>query len=413
MLNHVARLLLAISVVMPFTGSNARAEEDFRIGLPIELSGRFVAFGAQVKKGAETAVEVWRSVRGEKVAGRTITLIIHDVQSNTVQTVSAMNELINSDRAHVLVGPGASNIGAAAIPPWKKSENRPIWLVPGVSTTVAEKEVGKDPYYFHNFPWAYHYHATNAEALKQTIGSNKKVAIVYSDGAYGRAHVDHARQYLKAAGFDIVGEELIREGANDFTPALLRVRAKRPEVLYALVQTDDAVLLTKQVYSTNLNVPYLVGTFQAVTPEWRAAVGDLQNCWTGVTTYLPGMVYAADAREPKLFPAAKEWESKWRAKYNKEPEYMEVGAYISTMEVLLAAEKSNSTDRDKLAAVLARDSYATMLGNSRFEPSEVALHQAFGTMVAFQQQKVGSEYKSVVFYPPAVAEGKPQPCPAR
>ncbi|MEJ0068737.1 MAG: ABC transporter substrate-binding protein [Pseudomonadota bacterium] len=376
------------------------------------MSGRYVAFGAQVKKGVETAVETWKAVRGDKVAGRPIALVIKDVQSNNATTVSVMNELIASDKVDVIIGPGGSNVGAAAVPPWKKAADRPVWIVPGVSTTVVEKEIGKDPYFFHTFAWTYHYHATNVAALKAAIGSNHKVAIIYSDGAYGRAHVDYARKYLKEAGFDIVTEELIREGAPDFTPALLKIRARRPDILYTLVQTDDAIALGKQIYTAKLNVPYLIGTFQATLPEWKDALGDVQVCWTGVSTYLPGAIHPADAREPKLFPAAAEWEASWRKKYNKEPEYMEVGAYVSAMLALLAVEKANATDRDHVEAAMSEQSYATMLGNSKFEPSEIALHQAFGTMAVFQQQKVGNETKSLLIYPPEIAQAKLMPCPS-
>ncbi len=400
---------MAAGLVM--MASNALAQETFKIGGVTELSGRFVAFGAQVKKGIETSIEVWKEVRGDKVAGRNIEVVLRDVQSNNSVTVSVMNELMQSDKAHVLVGPGGSNIGAAAVPPWRQYQDRPIWIVPGVSTTIVEKEIGKDPYFFHTFAWTYHYHSTNAAAMKAAFGSSKKVAIVYSDGAYGRAHIEAARKYLKEAGFNIVAEELVREGATDFTPSILKVRAQRPEVIYTLVQTDDAVLLAKQIYSAKLGVPYLIGTAQAILPEWKDAVGDVQNCWTGVATWMPGLTYPADAREPKLFPTAAEWEKRWRAKYNKEPEYMEVGAYVSTMLALLAVEKANSTDRDKLREALVSQAYSTPMGNSKFAPSEIILQQAFGEMVVFQQQKQpDGKFKSVIVYPEKVAQGKLQQC---
>jgi branched-chain amino acid transport system substrate-binding protein len=404
------RLLITAAGMMMFS-TVAFAEEPFRIGSPASLSGKFVAFGAQVKKGVETAVEVWKSGRDGKVAGRDIEVVVRDTQSNPSVTVSVMNELMQSDKSDVLIGPGASNIGAAAVPPRRQNPKHPIWIVPGVSTTVVETEVGKDPYFFHTFAWTYHYHSTNAAAMKASIGTGKKVAIIYSDGAYGRSHIEAARKYLKEAGYNIVGEELVRENATDFTPSILKIRAMHPDILYTLVQTTDAVVLAKQVYSAKLGVPYLIGTAQAILPEWKNAVGDVQECWTGVATWMPGLTYAADKREPKLFPSSADWEAMWRAKYKKEPEYMEVGAYVSTMLALLAVEKSKSTDRDKMRAALDSESYQTPLGNSKFAPSEIALQQAFSEMVVFQQQKQpDGTFKSVIIYPKDVAQGKLQKC---
>jgi branched-chain amino acid transport system substrate-binding protein len=408
---RIALRILSSAAGLALLSNAALAEEPFRIGGVAELSGRFVAFGAQVKKGIETAVEVWKGVRGDKVANRDIDIAMRDVQSNNTVTVSVMNELMQSDKADVLIGPGGSNIGAAAVPPWRQYDRRPIWIVPGVSTTVVEKEIGKDPYFFHTFAWTYHYHSTNAAAMKALIGTGKKVAIIYSDGAYGRSHIEAARKYLKEAGFDIVTEELVREGSSDFTPSLLKIRVRHPDILYTLVQTDDAVLLAKQIYSAKLGIPHLIGTAQAILAEWKQATGEVQNCWTGVATWMPGLSYSADKREPKLFPSAVDWEANWRRKYNKDAEYMEVGAYVSTMLALLAVEKAKSTDRDKMHDALLTLEYDTPMGNSKFAPSEIAENQAFGEMVVFQQQKqADGSFKSVLVYPERVAQGKLQNC---
>lgn len=386
------------------------AQTTFKIGAPVSISGRYVAYGAQAKNGIETAVEVWRKVRGDTVAGRQIEVLFRDTQSNNAITVSIMNTFIQSDKVDVIIGPDGSNAAAAAVPPWKKLSERPIWIMPGGSSDVIEKEVGSDPFFFHTYAWSYYYHENNVAALKANIGTNKKVALLYSDGAYGRAHVDDARKYIKEAGFDIVLEELVREGSADFNPTLVKVRARRPDVLYLAVQTNDAIQLTKQIQAARMSIPYLVGTAQAQLPEWQNAVGEAQVCWTGVTTWVPGLSFPADKTEPKLFPSAADWEKMWFEKYKAVPEFLEVGYYASTILALLAVEATKSTDRDKLKDWLEKQHYQTPLGDSKFKPSRVAVHQAFDTMVVFQRVKKGDGYESVLFYPEQIATGKLKSC---
>ena len=404
----VALAALAASLL---PGAAAQAEDVFRIGGIAELSGKYVAYGSQVKRGIETAIAVWKSVRGDKVAGRSIEVVIRDVQSNNSLAVSVMNQLIQSDKATVIIGPGGSDVGAAVVPAWKKTEERPVWLVPGVSSTVVEKNIGKDEYFFHTFSWTYDYHETNVDMLKRALGPDHTVAIIYADDAYGRAHLDYARKYLKEAGFKIVDEELVRAGANDFMPTLVKLRAMHPQIVYTLMQTDDAVLIAKQIRAAKLDPQYLIGTAQAILPEWRSAVGDIQECWTGVATWLPGLGYPADKTEPKLFPASATWETDWRQRNQREAEFMDAGAYVSTMLALLAVEKANSTDRDKIEKALAEGDYMTPLGESKFVPSELAVHQAFSKMVVFQLQKGADGFKSVLLYPADIAQGKLQSCP--
>ncbi|HQR54473.1 MAG TPA: ABC transporter substrate-binding protein [Burkholderiaceae bacterium] len=401
---------LAAALFAGLAWSPAIAQNTLKIGAPTSQSGRYVAFGAQAKRGIEHAVDVWKATRGDTVAGRSIELVMVDIQSDNAITVSVMNDMIKSKNVHVIIGPDGSNAAAAAVPPWKKAPERPVWILPGGSTTRIEQEVGDDKYFFHTYAWAYHYHSNNAEALKRALGAGKRVAIIYTDGAYGRAHIDSTRKYLKEAGFDIVSSELVREGSSDFNSAIVKVRALRPDVLYAVMQTNDAIQFTKQVHTAKTGIKYLVGTAQAQLPEWQEGVGDAQECWTGVTTWIPGLGFPADKREPKLFPDSNSWEAAWRAKFKREPEFLEPGYYASTILALLAVEATKSTDRDKLVTWLEQQEYMTPLGNSKFTKSEVTPHQAFSNMVVFQRVKGKDGFSTAVIYPPEIAKAKLQPC---
>lgn len=413
-MNWKAASICILSAFAWVATAEAQGLPPLKIGAPASLSGRYAAYGTQAKQGIETAVEQWRKARGNTVAGRSIEVLVRDTQSNNAITVSLMNSLVSVDNVDMIIGPDGSNVAAAAVPPWKKLEKRPIWFLPGGSSDVIEKEVGPDPYFFHTYAWSYFYHQNVAAALKHYLGASKKVALIYSDGAYGRSHIDDARKYIEEAGFEIVASELVREGSADFNPTLVRVRARRPDVLYILVQTNDAIQLTKQIETGNLNIPYLFGTAQVQLDEWQKAVGNAQECWTGVTTWVSGIKYPADKTEPILFPSATDFEKMWAEKYKTPPDFLEVGYYISTMLGLLAVEKTNSTDREKLKSWLEKQSYDTPLGGSKFELSRIALHQAFGSMVVFQRQKqANGTIDSSIVYPPEIAVSKLQNCTRR
>lgn len=403
--------LSRLVVLLALGASSVEAQEVFRIGAPTSLSGRYAAYGSQGKNGIEMAVEAWRKVRGNTVAGRPIEVLFRDTQSNNATTVSLMSALIQTDKANVIIGPDGSNVAAAAVPPWKKLENRPIWIMPAGSSDVIEKEVGPDPYFFHTYAWSYHYHQTMSQAIKTLIGTDKKVALIYSDGAYGRAHIDDAIKHFQEAGFNIVASELVREGAADFNPTLVRLRARQPDVLYVLVQTNDAVQLAKQIRAAGMNVPYLVGTAQVQLEEWQNALGDTQACWIGVTTWVSGLKYPGDKRLPELFPSAADFEKTWVARHKSAPDFLEVGYYLSTILAMLAADETKSVDREVMKDWLAKQQFDTPLGSSKFEKSRTAQHQAFGTMVVFQRQK-GSDGKigNAILFPERAATGKPQSC---
>jgi branched-chain amino acid transport system substrate-binding protein len=387
-----------------------RAQEPLKIGAPTSLSGRYTTYGVQARRGIEGAVEAWKKHRGDKVAGRPIEVVVRDTQSNTALMVSTMNALIETEKVDIIIGGDGSNVAAAGVPPWKKAPARPIWIMPGASTDIIEREIGADPYFFHTYPWSYHYHSSLVSALALVVGQKKRVAILYSDGAYGRSHIEDARSSLKEAGFNIVAEELMREGAADYSPTLVKMRALRPDIIYTIVQTNDAVQLAKQMQSARLQAPYLVGTGQVQLPEWQDSVGDAQNCWIGVTSWMPGLGYPADKKESQLFPLATEWENDWTKKYSRQPEFFDAGYYASTIIALLAVEATGSTDRDKLKDWLVKQDYQTMLGSSKFSKSRISLHQAFDKIVVFQRQKTAAGFQNTLLFPREIASGSPQTC---
>ena len=260
--------------------------------------------------------------------------------------------------------------------------------MPGATTPLLEEEAGKEPMLFHTFPYAYHYHVSLARILRERVGAGKKLAIVYSDDSYGREHLPYAQKYFKQEGFQIVAEELVRAGATDLSPVLAKIRRIRPDVLLGLVQTTDGIQFTKQAYVQRLGVPYLVGTAYPQLPQWQDATAEAQEGWVGVTTYIPGVKAKADAKYPKLFPDSDQWIADFQKRYSRVPDFVDVGAYVSTCLLLIAIENAGVDNKEKVAEELKKIDVMTMIGRGKFGPSiGGTLNQAFSDVVVHQRVK--------------------------
>lgn len=388
-----AAALLAASGTRGFAQS-----KTIQIGLPYELSGKFVAYGAAGKRGSEMALEAFKY----KAGNYTIEPLWRDVQSDPQATVSAMTELVVTKKVNFIVGPIASPIVAASIAVFK--QGRPLWFVPGSTSTTLETQAGSDDNFFHTFPYAYEYHVAEAEALKQALGGKGKIAVIYGDDSYGRTHLPYVEKYYTAAGFTIVAKELVRTNSPDLNPALTKISREKPDILIGLVQTTDAVTLTKQIHTRRLNVPVLVGTAYTQLAEWQKAVGEAQENWLGVTTYLPGMDRPASKQYPEIFPELKVWAANFKKKYNMDADFLDVCNYATTALLLIGIANANSDDKEKVAAEVRKLDMQTINGRGRFVPSATGLtkQQAFTDLVVFQRR--GG--KDVVLYPEDVAKGK-------
>jgi branched-chain amino acid transport system substrate-binding protein len=390
-------LKLVVVCALALASSQVFADDKIRIGAPLELSGRFVAYGAQGKRGIEMAVDTF----GGAIRNKKIEVLYSDVQSNNQVALTAFTDLTQQQNVDFIIGPIASGIVAASVPAWRQT--KPLWIVPGSSSMQLEEEMKGEDLFFHTYPWAYEYHAGTSAALANTLGKGKKVAFVYSDGAYGREQIASAKEFYAKAGFTIASAELVREGTTDLNPILQRIRLTHPDVLVGIVQTTDGIQLANQIHVARMNVPVLVGTAYPQLKEWSKAVGETANGWVGATTYLPGMKRPADPKLPKLFPSLTDWEEAFKQRYHRDPEFLDVTIYTSCMMLLVAIERAGTEDKNTVAKELANLNIQTMLGSSNFKPTPGgAMHQAFEDMVVYQRQ--GDNF--VILYPAGAADGK-------
>lgn len=367
------------------------------IGLPFELGGRFVAFGQAGVSGARLAIETFQSRAGSIP----IEPVYRDVQSDTASATSVMTELCSSQNIRFMVGPLASVLVSASIPVWQRNKN--LWVCPGGTTPRIEEEIGKEPLFFHTFAYSYNYHQTAAEGLSYLAkGGQKRLAVLYVDDSYGRSQLPYVEQYYTKAGFEIVAKELVRANTVDMGPALSKIALLKPDLLLALVQTSDAITMAKQVYTRRMNIPYLLGTAFTELEEWQKAVGEAQEGWMGIASFIPGMSRPANPDYPEAFPALGDWVDRFRNRFKTEPTSLAVATYTSVAILLIAIERAKSGDMEEVAAQLRKMDMPTINGQARFAPTPFGtVNQAFDKLLVFQRR----QGKDVIVYPPEIATG--------
>jgi branched-chain amino acid transport system substrate-binding protein len=129
-----------------FPNDRAYAEDTIKIGAPVEVSGKFVSYGAAAKRGIEMAVDIY----GGKVAGKKIEVLFRDLQSDPQVTANSFTQLLAEEKVNFLIGPIATPMTMAGLPAWRRT--KALWVVPGATTPLLEEEAGKEPMLFHTFP---------------------------------------------------------------------------------------------------------------------------------------------------------------------------------------------------------------------------------------------------------------------
>lgn len=89
---------------MALTARVARADEPIRIGFLTVKTGPLAAGGIQMEQGMLTFLKL----RGNKLAGRDVQLVVADTAGNPQTTRTKTQELVERDKVHVLMGPVAA-----------------------------------------------------------------------------------------------------------------------------------------------------------------------------------------------------------------------------------------------------------------------------------------------------------------
>ena len=106
-------LMVALSVLaiaaLPAMG---HAQDTIKIGAPLEISGKFVSYGAAAKRGVEMAVDVY----GGKIGNKKIEVLFRDTQSDPQVTVNSFTQLLAEEKVNFLIGPIATPMTMAGLP---------------------------------------------------------------------------------------------------------------------------------------------------------------------------------------------------------------------------------------------------------------------------------------------------------
>src|SRR6187402_1369853 len=98
------RTLIRAAVALAALGASGLtlAQEAFKIGLVLPMTGQQATTGRQI----EAAAKLWMAQNGDTVAGRKVQLIVKDDASVPANTRRLAQELAVSDKVDVLAGMG-------------------------------------------------------------------------------------------------------------------------------------------------------------------------------------------------------------------------------------------------------------------------------------------------------------------
>ncbi len=348
------KFVIIFSCILFFMGAmlgSASAADTIKVGIVLPLTGKLAKFGEIENKSFLMALDEINAAGG--VNGKKIELIIEDTTGKPDVGRSAIEKLITQDKVPVIGGGYSSSVTWATIA--VAQQNKVPFLV---NTGSADKitEQGWE-YIFRLNPPVSEYPGGFASFVKAVATDLKTVAILHENSLFGQKGSKKFVKQAEALGMKVLMKEGYEAGAIDFKPLLVKVKSKKPDLVYMISYIMDASLLMRQAKELNFNPKLFVGGAAGFTlPEFEKNAGKATEFVYSATLWTPSVPY----------PGAKDYYDKFMAKYNTPTEYHGAEAYAAMYVIADALKRAKSLTPQDIRDSLAATDMMTAFGPVKF-----------------------------------------------
>jgi branched-chain amino acid transport system substrate-binding protein len=323
-----------------------KKSDVIKIGVAGPMTGDQSKMGMDFRNGVSLAVEEWNAQGG--VLGKKIELVVGDDQHDPKQAVSVANKVVN-EGAVGIIGHFNSSCSIPASDIYSRG-NIPM-ISPG-STNPQLTEKG----YRNVFRVCGRDDQQGKVAADFVTSQLKggKVAVIHDKTTYGQGLAD---EFKKALGdkAEVVFYGGIVQGDKDFKGVLTSIREMKPELLFFGGIYPEMGLLVRQARELGIKAPFMSGD-GSIDPKFVEIAG-AQAAEGTYLTFSP---------DPKNIPSAKDFISKYNAKFGEIGPYS-IYAYDAANIMLTAIKAANSTEGGKTVDMLHSMEFNGAMGRIKFD----------------------------------------------
>jgi len=368
--------LTAALLALPLTAAAA----PLKIGFINSITGLQAPIGETMTNGAELAIE------DLKKRGIDVKVLRQDDGGKPDKAISAIEQLATGDEVSIVVGPYTSACANAVA---KQAEQ---YQVAQVIPAASKEDITRQGY-----KWVFRVNAPGEVYARSLLdaalafGKPRTVAFIYESTDFGASLSKVGKAYAAKAGLTVVADEAYQAGSPDYRSTLTKIKEKNPDLVFMVSYVADAILLMRQSREVGLTPQAFLGGGAGFDTVQFESEREVSTNVFSVTQWTP------DANK-----ASEEFAARYQARFGKRPTYHAACTYVSMLVAAEAAAKGEG-DRERTRAALASGSWASLLGQVKFEAYDGYSNQNKVAMPVTQYQ--GG--RSVTVFPPAIARGKP------
>jgi len=348
-------LAILTMMVLMLSGCGTKKSETVKIGFIGPLTGGNAATGIGLKNSAELAVKEANASGKYK---HKFELVVADDGGNPSTAVSAANKLIADKNIVAVFGHFNSGAALATVPIFHKN-GMPILVTAAIHPDITKdkfKEVTRI--------------MTAANVQNEFAGKTaakdwgiKTIALINDKTDYGKTNATQFAEAAKKNGANVISEDGISVGQQDFSALLTKIKAENPEAIYFGGVATEAALLKRQMADLQMDCLFLSDS---------GIISDTFNKIAGSAA--SGMIAFNIGKPLEDLPGGKAFEKSYAdAKFAEPHEAYGHFAYDSANVVMAAIEKASEkgaiTRANVAEAIRATKDFPCIIGETSFDDS--------------------------------------------
>lgn len=343
----------AAATMSALASLNASAQEEVKIGFTAALSGDFAAYGENMQRGLELAIDEINAKSGD--AGVKLAITTADDRGLPSDGVLIAQRFCSDDTVDVVMGYSFSSVALAAAPIINDCQ------LPVLASAVTSPDLaGVSPYFRRNVLTDAVQGELAGQYAVKALGA-KRIAALNQQDDYGIGGTDAFVAAATAGGAEILTREAYVLGTKDFKTQLTTIKALNPDLLWIGGFYTEAAKIAQQARQIGLDVQIL-GSDGLLSPKLMELGGASVE-----GTILYGMFDpSVDKPEVKAFVEA------YKARFGEVPNAWTALAYdaghVLAEAARLAIARNGKLDREGLNTAFAEiKAYPGVTGPTTFQ----------------------------------------------
>ncbi len=342
------------------TAAAAPSGDPVVIGAIVSATGPGGALGEQERNVLEMMQEQLNAAGG--VLGRPVEIVIADDKSDPKEAVTAVNRLVDQEKAVAIIG---STISSSTLAIKEITAQKGV---PQMAMAAANDITDKAPM---EWIWRTPHKDALAVARALTYISESlkvtKIAVLHDENAFGSSGAAEIEKTAADYGLEIVATESYKTNDTDLTAQLTKIKGAGPETIIVWGTNPGPALAAKNMQQLSMDIPY-VGSHGIANKSFIELAGDAAE---GVVFPAGKLLVPSSITDPDQKAVTDAFVSAYQAKFGSPPNTFAGYAFEAVSLLVNAIETAGSTEPAGIQGALnATQNFAGPDGFYNYSPTD-------------------------------------------